>query len=222
MTPSKSVNGMLIVPVALTVENHVTTFHFYSPNKSVHLLHGVFTFSCDTWCWHVSEAVFPQEVINDRIRYVFWQLSTVWKQNLKKGCSKITGTYEAKTRQDTAWQESFQLAMAQGSNGKSLLMPPIHRRRRENLFPREATHNQDWLKLEDSKVALEIDMQCAVLPACCIPGDFAGRSGLKAEDVHVLWQHSGWQPLLCLQLQNSLLQPDGSFQNWIPVSAIII
>lgn len=41
------VNGTLIVSMALIVEKHVTTFHFYSINKSVHLLRSVFTFSCD-------------------------------------------------------------------------------------------------------------------------------------------------------------------------------
>lgn len=44
---TESINGTVIVSMAGTVEKHVTTFQFHSINKSVHLLHGVFTFSCD-------------------------------------------------------------------------------------------------------------------------------------------------------------------------------
>lgn len=43
----KCINGTPIVSVALIVETNVTTFHFYSINKSVHLLRGVFAFSFD-------------------------------------------------------------------------------------------------------------------------------------------------------------------------------
>lgn len=43
----KYINGTLIVSMALIVEKHVTIFHFYSVNKSVHLLRSVFTFSYD-------------------------------------------------------------------------------------------------------------------------------------------------------------------------------
>lgn len=102
-------------------------------------------------------------MINDRIRYILATFCCV-KVKPQKRLFPNTKMYEVRTWQDTAWQKSFQLSVAQGSSGKSLLVPPIHRRKRDKSVPREAGHNQSWLKLENSKVTFEVCMKrCSVV-----------------------------------------------------------
>lgn len=91
---------------------------------------------------HASKTVFPQEVINDGIRYVLWQLSSM-KGKPRRRLFQNIKMYGAKTWQHTALQEFFQLTVAQGSSGKSTgKLSPVHRRKKDKSFSREATHDQ--------------------------------------------------------------------------------
>lgn len=108
-------------------------------------------------------------------------------------------TYEAKAWQDTAWQESFQLTMAWDSSGKSPPVLLIHRRKMSKCFLERPLIFRDYCSYKTHIWSIAL-----LLLICYVLRYFAGRPGLGAEDLIVLWENCDWLPLLCLQLQNSL------------------
>lgn len=66
------------------------------------------------------------------------------KVKLPKRLFQNKKTYEAETWQDSASQGYFQLTVAQGSNEKSLLVPPIRRRKRDKSLKKPLIIRANW------------------------------------------------------------------------------